>query len=198
MNEARLVAFTDGVMAIIITVMVLGFKAPDEATFAALWALRHAFAIYLASFFTLAVYWLNHHHLFAVVRHVSGTVLWANTLTLLAMSFYPFATEWLGRHELTALAPAVFYGVVNLLTNLAWAFLAWALVRDNAHRHEPATLLKRNQRKSAWTVLGNALAIGAAFIWPPLVIIIDMLFMAIWFIPDRHIERHLGRDHAKG
>lgn len=198
MTETRLVAFTDGIFAIIITIMILGFEPPKEATFMALWSLRHAFTVYLVSFFTLAVYWVNHHHLFAVVRHVSGAVLWANMLVLLASSFFPFATAWLGKNTLNAFVPAVFYGMVNLLTNLAWWCLTWLLVRDNKRLGEPATLLRRNQMKSGWTALGNFGAILTVFIWPPLVLIGDVLAMAAWVLPDRHIERHLGHRAMKG
>ncbi|WDF82292.1 TMEM175 family protein [Lacticaseibacillus pabuli] len=193
MNEDRLVAFTDGVIAIIITVMVLEFHAPHSASFGALWELRHEFIIYLASFLTLAVYWVNHHHLFSVVNHVSAPVLWANMLALLAMSFYPFATAWMGTHKLTALAPAVFYGVVNLFANSTWVLLTQTLIWDNHKQHEKSFLLRQSRNKAAWSVLANSVGIAGAFIWPPLVLIIDMLTIASWFIPDRRIERHLAQ-----
>ncbi len=193
MSESRLVAFTDGIIAIIITVMVLEFTAPDSPTFAALWALRHEFAIYLASYLTLAVYWMNHHHLFQVVNHVSTPVLWANMLHLLTLSFFPFATAWLGGNELTALVPAMFYGMVHLLSDLAYGLLVWTLIWDNKKRHEPVQLLAGGLRKTLISVTANIIAVFSVLAWPPLVIIIDVAIIAVWAIPDSKIERHVAK-----
>ena len=190
MKEDRLVAFTDGVIAIIITVMVLEFHAPRSASFGALWALRHEFIIYLASFLTLAIYWVNHHHLFSVVHRVTAPVLWANMLALLAMSLFPFATAWMGTHKLTALAPAVFYGGVTMFANASWVLLSWALAKDNEKHHEKSFLLRQSMKKAGWSVVVNAIGIVSALIWPPLVLIIDISNFAFWFVPDRRIERH--------
>lgn len=193
MSESRLVAFTDGVIAIIITVMVLEFQAPHAASFNALWAMRHDFAIYLVSYLQLAVYWVNHHHLFQVVDNVSSSILWANILALLVMSFYPFATAWMGENQLTALVPALFYGVVNLLANAAWWLLVQTLINDNRKQGHDTRLLLANRRKTMRSVAANVVGIGAAFIWPPLVIVVDVLTIASWALPDRRIERHLQR-----
>jgi uncharacterized membrane protein len=193
MSESRLVAFTDGVIAIIITVMVLEFQAPHEASFNALWAMRHDFAIYLVSYLQLAVYWVNHHHLFQVVDNVSSSILWANILALLVMSFYPFATAWMGENQLTALVPALFYGLVNLLANAAWLLLVQTLINDNRRQGHGAQLLIANRRKTARSVGANIFALATAFIWPPLVIIVDVLTIGAWALPDRRIERHLLR-----
>lgn len=197
MSESRLVAFTDGVVAIIITVMVLEFQAPHEASFTALWALRHDFAIYLVSYLTLAVYWVNHHHLFQVVDNVSTGILWANILALLVMSFYPFATAWMGQNKLTALVPALFYGVVNLCANAAWVLLVQALIHDNERHHQGTALLPANRRKTLLSVGANVVGIALAFVWPPLVIIVDGLTISAWALPDRRIERHLVRRKQK-
>jgi uncharacterized membrane protein len=193
MSESRLIAFTDGIIAIIITVMVLEFKTPQEATFAALWALRHAFAVYLFSYLALAVYWINHHHLFQVVTHVSTPVLWANMVYLLTLSFFPFATGWLGETELTALVPAMFYGLVNLLANLGYGLLVWTLIRDNKRTNEPVHLFAGNLRKTLISLGANIIAMASAFVWPPLVLIIDGLNIVVWSIPDRRIERHVRK-----
>lgn len=192
MGESRLVAFTDGIIAIIITVMVLEFKTPTADTFAALWALRSEFVIYLASYLILAVYWINHHHLFQIVKHVSTPILWANMLMLLMMSFYPFATAWLGARPSIAIVPAVFYGMVNMLTNGAYGLLVWTLVRDNRKRKAPVAILTRSLHKALISVGINVLAIGCGFIWAPLVVIIDVLIIAGWVLPDQAIERRVA------
>ncbi|WP_164847990.1 TMEM175 family protein [Lacticaseibacillus hulanensis] len=193
MSESRLVAFTDGIIAIIITVMVLEFHTPEQTSFAALWALRHEFAVYLFSYLTLAVYWINHHHLFQVVDHVDTPVLWSNMLYLLTLSFFPFATAWLGSTRLTALVPAMFYGFVNLLADLGYAGLVWTLIYGNKKTGEPVKLYTGNLRKTLISLAANVVAMGSAFIWPPLVLIIDGVNTAVWAIPDRRIERHVTR-----
>ncbi|WP_155286780.1 TMEM175 family protein [Lacticaseibacillus zhaodongensis] len=192
MSEKRMVAFTDGILAIIITVMVLEFKAPRADTFAALWSLRSEFIIYLASYLILAVYWINHHHLFQIVHHVSTPILWANMLMLLTMSFYPFATAWIGTHPLIALVPAAFYGFVNMLTNGAYALLVWTLICDNRKRKAPVAILRRGLNKTLITIGINVIAIGCGFLWAPSVVIIDVLTIAGWALPDQVLERHVA------
>ena len=98
MPKSRLEAFTDGVIAIIITIMVLDLHAPEAGSFAALWGMRSVFLIYLISFFTMAVYWNNHHHLFLLIKKINGRVLWANLAFLFAASLMPFATSWSARN----------------------------------------------------------------------------------------------------
>ncbi|KRM55862.1 TMEM175 family protein [Lacticaseibacillus sharpeae] len=197
MSESRLVAFTDGIIAIIITVMVLEFKTPSATSFAALWALRHEFAVYLFSYLALAVYWVNHHHLFQLVRHVSTPVLWANMIYLLTLSFFPFATAWLGSTRLTALVPAMFYGGVNLLANLGYGCLVWTLMRDNRKLREPVRLYAGSFRKNVFSVAANVVAMASAFVWPPLVLIIDGVNLIVWAVPDRRIERHVWQKQHK-
>lgn len=193
MSESRLVAFTDGIIAIILTVMVLELHTPDQPTLPAIWALRHEFAVYLFSYLTLAVYWINHHHLFQVVRHVSTPVLWANMVYLLPLSLFPFATAWLGDTELTMIVPAMFYALVNFIANLGYAVLVWTLIRANRKLNEPVHLYNANLRKTVISLATNVIAMISAFVWPPLVLIIDGINLLAWAIPDRRIERHVNK-----
>jgi uncharacterized membrane protein len=147
MSKHRVEAFTDGVIAIIITIMVLELQAPAGGNFADLWALRYRFLIYFVSFLTMAVYWNNHHHLFQVVSHVDGLVLWSNIAFLFASSLFPFATAWVGAHHLTSFAPEMFYGGVVLLADLAYYALVQCLLRVNTRSNAVQKVLGKGYYK---------------------------------------------------
>ncbi|KRN24866.1 TMEM175 family protein [Lacticaseibacillus camelliae] len=191
MPKNRLEAFTDGVIAIIITVMVLELHAPSSGTWAALWEMRGIFAIYFVSFFTLAVYWNNHHHLFLLVKRINGRVLWANILFLFAASFFPFATDWVGAAHVLARAPEMTYGIVVLATDVTYWLLIQTLIRADRHNAALRDLLGHGYYKPIVTIGGNVIAILAAFIWPTLTIIIDVLLLLLWVRPERRIEHHV-------
>ena len=189
MSTRRLEAFTDGVLAIIITILILGLKRPNGATFAALWDLRHLFWVYLVSFLTLAIYWNNHHHLFQASEVVSGRILWWNFLLLLFISFFPFTTDWVGDH-LDSRAPQITYGVVMLAADVVWVFLSRSLLREHG---EESTLHRSlvGSKKSAFSI--GIICVGLVIGWffPPAVIISCLISQAPWVVPDRRIEKHL-------
>lgn len=191
MSKNRVEAFTDGVIAIIITIMVLELRPPAGGGFADLWGLRFEFLIYLVSFLTLAVYWNNHHHLFQIVKHVDGAVLWGNIAFLFATSLFPFATAWVGEHHVGAHAPELFYGFVVLLSDVAYYVLVQCLMRVNTKSNAVTVLLGRGYYKPLISIGVNIVALGLGALWAPLTIIVDTLLLLMWVIPERRIENHL-------
>jgi uncharacterized membrane protein len=189
MGKGRLEAFSDGVIAIIITIMVLEFKRPDHASLAALAPLWPHIAIYALSFVYVGIYWSNHHHLFHAVRTVSGAILWANLHLLFWLSLLPFVTDWMGENHGAALAVAL-YGVVLLMNGLAYNILSHLLVKHEG----PDSVIARaigKDRKTLLSVLGYLAAIGLSVVLPPLSLGIYAAIALVWLIPDRRIERAL-------
>ena len=186
MTKERLEAFTDGVIAILITIMVLELKAPEGATLNALRPLLPLFLGYVLSFTYLGIYWTNHHHMLRVVERVNGKVLWANLLLLFWLSLVPFATWWMGETH-AASWPTAVYGVVLLLAAISYHILQNALVALQG----PDSLLAQATRRSAKERVSELCYISAiplAFVNPW---ISDALFVTvalIWIVPDRRIE----------
>ena len=145
MRKTRLEAFSDGVIAIIITIMVLEMKAPHHADWASSWELAPVFLGYVMSFVYVAIYWNNHHHLMHTVERVTGGVLWANLHLLFWLSLIPFATAWMDENRFEAL-PVALYGVVLLMCAVAWMILQRLIIR--VHGGEKATLARRLERTS--------------------------------------------------
>lgn len=187
MSKTRLEAFTDAVIAIVMTLLVLELHTPKSPTFSSLWQLRYSILIYLISFLSLAVYWNNHHHLLQAVRTVNGAALWANILLILFLSFLPFATSWVDEN-IMQIAPEVFYGIIVLLTNLSFGTLTYVLVRHNGPESAIAKAIGKNTKQKI-TLAVNAIAILLAFVFPPSVIILFALSMLLWVIPDKRIEK---------
>ncbi|MDR2587430.1 MAG: TMEM175 family protein, partial [Coriobacteriales bacterium] len=150
MSKSRLEAFTDGVIAIIITILVLGIDVPEEASFAALWEQRTQFLVYVVSFVILAIYWNNHHHLLQIAHRISGEVMWCNIILLLFLSLFPFTTAWVNTN-LFARTPELLYGGVMLLADVVWLVLAHALVRENGKDSAVSEAL-RDSRKSSISI----------------------------------------------
>lgn len=190
--KQRMEAFTDAIFAIIITVMVLELHPPTSGQFSALWGLRHAFAIYLASFLILAVYWNNHHHLFQIVRSIDGTVLWVNTIFILVVSLFPFATAWVGDNHVDSVAPEMLFGTVMFLMDAMFFVLVRALIHADGENPEIRKLVGKGYNKPYISMAGNIVAIFLAFIWPPLTVIVDTLLLVLWVMPERRIERHVS------
>lgn len=189
MDSGRLEAFSDGVLAIIITIMVLEMKAPEEATLEALVPIVPICLSYLVSFIYIGCYWNNHHHLFQITEQVDGKVLWANLNLLFWLSIIPFATSWIGENHIAAL-PAAFYGLVLLMSSFAFFFLQFRV----AQRHPQKELLQKNGIKSwknKYSLLLYLLGIILSFIssWLGILCYISVLIM--WFIPDKQIEHAL-------
>jgi len=194
MDTRRLEAFSDGVLAIIITIMVLELKAPHDASLAALWPLWPVFLSYVLSFVYIGIYWNNHHHMLHVTDRVNGTVLWANLHLLFWLSLVPFVTAWMGENSYSS-APTALYGVVLLMAAIAYFLLQWTILAEQG----PDSLLARavgGDMKGKLSPLIYLLAIGGAFIRPW---ISDALFVTaalIWLIPDSRIERAIREEGA--
>ncbi len=187
MSKGRLEAFSDGVIAILITIMVLELKIPHEADLTALRPLIPVFLSYVLSFIYLAIYWNNHHHLLQVVRHVNGTVLWANLHLLFWLSLLPFVTGWAGENLFAAL-PVAFYGAVLLLAAIAYFILTRALVACQGKDSPLAAALGRDF-KGKISVVMYAAAIPLAFVNTSLACLLYVLVALMWLIPDRRLEK---------
>jgi len=189
MSKGRLEAFSDGVLAIIITIMVLELREPHGSRLSDLGPLVPSLLSYLLSFVFLGIYWNNHHHLFQAVQHVGGPVLWANLHLLFWLSLVPFVTGWMGGNF--APWPVALYGVVLLLAGFAYFILSQTLKA----RHGPDSALRQalgRDVKGKVSVLIYAVAVPAAFLNTWLACGLYVLVALIWLIPDRRIERTLG------
>lgn len=194
MSKGRLEAFTDAVIAIILTILVLELNPPHSGSLASLWALRGRFGIYLVSFLTLIVYWNNHHHLFQLVNRIDWRVMWANSFFMLAISMFPFATSWVGEGHVDAFGPELIYGFVVFMSNVSYLLLVVTLRHVNVPTSE---LVKLYGHQHDWKAVGSIvmafIAMILALLWPPLTIILDLLMLLLWAIPDQRVERHLLR-----
>ena len=189
MGKNRLEAFSDGVLAIIITIMVLELRAPHTDSFDALRPLLPVFLAYVLSFLYVAIYWNNHHHLMHTVQHVSASILWANMHLLFWLSLIPFATAWMGENHFTA-TPAALYGFILLMAALAYWLLQHAIIRS----HGPDSVLAKAigaDVKGYGSMALYAIAIPMAFYMEFLAGIIYLLVALWWLVPDRRIERRL-------
>jgi len=183
-------AFTDGVIAVIITIMVLELKAPIEATWSALLINWPIFLSYILSFIYVGIYWNNHHHMMHLVKRVNGGVLWANLFFLFWLSLLPFATTWLSEvHEHGPLVPTVFYGFVLLMTAISWIPLSAILIRANDGADSELGRALNGNRKGARSIAIYAVAIAPAFYRPFIADALYAVVAAIWLVPDRRIER---------
>jgi len=191
MSKERLTAFSDGVIAIIITIMVLELKVPHETDWAALARVLPTFLSYVLSFAYVAIYWNNHHHLLYAAKRVNGTILWANTHLLFWLSLLPFATGWMGENHFEPLPVAV-YGAALLLPGLAYNVLQSAIVRANGDDRTLADALGRDIKGKISPLLCVA-GVGLAFIAPSAAIACYVVVALIWFVPDRRIERSHNR-----
>jgi uncharacterized membrane protein len=190
MSKGRLEAFSDGVMAIIITIMVLEMKAPHEASWEALRPVLPAFLSYVLSFIYVGIYWNNHHHLYHAVERVSGMALWGNLHVLFWLSLFPFVTAWMGETHFESW-PVVAYGVVLLMAAIAWEIQHRVLLRHHDRNSAYGRAMGRSNKE--WLSLAiYAAAIGLAFANSLVACALYALVAAIWFIPDRRIERELG------
>jgi len=186
-TKGRLEAFTDGVMAVIITIMVLELKAPEGADLAALQPLLPVFFTYLLSFVYLGIYWNNHHHMLHATDRINGAILWANLHLLFWLSLVPFTTGWMGENHFAAVPTAV-YGIVMLCAAVAYYILQTTIVSAQG----PSSKLARaigSDWKGKLSPLMYAAAIPLAFVNE---LIADALYIAvalIWLVPDRRIER---------
>ena len=190
MSKGRLEAFSDGVIAIIITIMVLELKVPHGATWADLRELLPVMVSYVLSFINVGIYWNNHHHLLQAVKQVDGRVLWANMHLLFWLSLMPFATAWMGENDFAAL-PTALYGGVLLLSAIAYTILVRVLLAVHGRDSTLATAIGSDVKGNISLVL-YLLAVPLAFFLPWLAGVLYVLVAIIWFVPDRRIEKTLG------
>jgi len=186
MHKARLEAFSDGVIAIIITIMVLELKVPHGDTFAVLWELRSVFLSYILSFVYVGIYWNNHHHMLQATHSVNGGILWANLHLLFWLSLVPFVSGWMGENHFTAL-PVALYGVVMLMCAVAYTILAYKLVKHNGKESLLAKAFGYDW-KGKLSMCIYAIAIGVSWLCPWVSFALYVVVACIWFIPDRRIE----------
>ncbi|HEX6966326.1 MAG TPA: TMEM175 family protein [Gemmatimonadaceae bacterium] len=187
MRPNRLEAFSDGVIAIIITIMVLELRVPHGTSAAALRPVLPVFLSYILSFVYLGIYWNNHHHMLAVTRRVNGAILWANLYLLFWLSLVPFVTAWMGENHFAAV-PTALYGVVLLLAGTAYLILQSTIVASQGPDSILATAIGRDVKGKISTVLYVA-AIPAAFVQPWISDALYVVVAVIWLVPDRRIMR---------
>lgn len=189
MGRGRLEAFSDGVIAIIITIMVLELKVPHSADFNALKPLLPVFLSYVLSFLYVGIYWNNHHHLFNMTQHVTGRILWANLHLLFWLSLIPFTTAWMGENHFEAV-PTALYGVVLLMAAFAYRLLEHSIASMQGDDSPLAAAIGRDIKGRLSPVL-YAFGIASAFAMPRIADAIYVLVALMWFLPDRRIERRL-------
>jgi uncharacterized membrane protein len=193
-NKGRLEAFSDGVIAIIITIMVLEMKVPHGADLASLRPVLPVFLSYILSFVNVGIYWNNHHPLLHATQLVTGRVLWANLLLLFWLSLFPFCTGWMGENHFAALPTAV-YGVVLLLAAYSYLVLQAAIVAADGPGSRVARAVGPDRKGLVSRILYLTGIVGA--FWRPWIgWALYVAVALIWFIPDRRIERVLARDQA--
>jgi uncharacterized membrane protein len=191
MSKGRMEAFSDGVLAIIITIMVLGMTAPHGTDLAALLPVVPNFLSYVLSFVFLGIYWNNHHHLLQAISRVDGRVLWANLHLLFWLSLIPFVTGWMGENQFAAW-PVALYGVVLLLAAVAYFILVRALIALHGRDSVLATAVGEDFKGKVSVVI-YAVAIPLAVVNSWVAFALYVLVAVIWLVPDRRIEKTLGR-----
>ncbi len=187
MGKGRLEAFSDGVIAIIITIMVLELKVPHGVRFDELRPLAPLLLAYAMSFVYVAIYWNNHHHMLHAVRRVDGAVMWANMHLLFWLSLVPFVAGWFGEFPREAV-PVAAYGVVLTMCGVAWMILQYTLVRLHGRDSEFAKAIG-SDRKGKLTQLVLVASLGATFISPLISVALYVVVAMIWLVPDRRFAR---------
>lgn len=197
MGKNRLEAFSDGVLAIIITIMVLEMKVPHGGeTLADLAQVMPVFLSYILSFIYVGIYWNNHHHLIHTVGHVSGSILWANLHLLFWLSLFPFATGWMGENHFAA-TPTALYGAILFLAAMAYLILQRTIIASHPGKSSLQQIVGFDWKGKA-SVMLYGLAICSALFWHPW--IAQLLYVVVammWLVPDRRIERNLERPNVE-
>jgi TMEM175 potassium channel family protein len=189
MTRARLEAFSDGVLAIIITIMVLEMKVPEGTDWAALRGVLPVFLSYVMSFVYLGIYWNNHHHMMHMTERVHGGILWANLHLLFWLSLVPFTTGWMGENH-AARVPTFLYGVNLLMAAIAYYILQSVIIRDQGPGSRLKTAIGNDWQGKASPLIYFA-ALPLAFVHPGIAIALYILVALIWIVPDPRIERHI-------
>ena len=189
MGKGRLEAFSDGVLAIIITIMVLEMKVPHSADLAALQPVFPVFLSYVLSFIYIGIYWNNHHHMLQTINHVNGRILWANIHLLFWLSLVPFASGWMGENHF-AMWPVALYGAVLLMNAIAYTILANSLIQLHGKDSTLAQAFGKDT-KGKLSILIYITGIALCFVDPHLGFMMYVVVAAIWFLPDKRIEKRL-------
>ena len=192
MNKTRLEAFSDGVIAIIITIMVLELKIPHGSDWQSLLNLAPKIISYIISFIYVAIYWNNHHHMLQTVKHVTGSILWANTHLLFWLTLVPFVTDWAGETHFAELPVAV-YSAIMLMAGVAYFILSKTIIRV----HGKDSLLSSaigNDLKGIISMVGYAIGVPVAFVYSKGTVLIIIAIAFLWLIPDRRIERKINEN----
>jgi uncharacterized membrane protein len=190
MNKGRLEAFSDGVIAILITIMVLELRVPHGTDLAALRPLLPIFLIYVLSFVNLGIYWNNHHHMLAATEGINGKILWANMHLLFWLSLVPFVTGWMGENNFASV-PTAIYGVVMLMAAVAYTILQRTILKHQGSNSRLATAVGKDV-KGKLSLLFYILAIPLAFVHQLISDGLYVLVALMWLIPDRRIESKLN------
>lgn len=185
-------AFSDGVLAIIITIMVLNLKVPDGITFRDIVGVLPQVGVYAMSFAYVGAYWNNHHHMLHAVTRVNGKILWANLLFLFVISLLPFSTDWFGRN-LFAPVPTFMYGIVLFLTAISFFILRQSII---THKESSQALkeIMANDKRGPFTAAIYIIALACAMYLPVLAVILYTALLILWFMPDRKLEKALYED----
>jgi uncharacterized membrane protein len=193
MDKGRVEAFSDGVLAIIITIMVLGLQVPQSVELSALVPLIPKFLSYILSFIIIGIYWTNHHHLWKPVEEVNGAILWANLHLLFWLSLIPFVTSWIGENHLDSI-PVALYGVVLWFSALAYYILVRTLM---AHHSEDSLLAEAvgQNPKGTRSIFIYTAAILLSFLSPWLATLLYVAVAVMWFMPDRRIEKVVEKNN---
>ncbi|MGX6979161.1 TMEM175 family protein [Vagococcus elongatus] len=187
MSTGRLEAFSDGVIAIVITILVLNLTPPKGDSLKDLLGIEHGVFIYLLSFSLVAIYWLNHHHLFQVAKKINSKVLWANIFFLFSLTLFPFSTAWISEH-LFSLFPQLLYGLVICLADCAFLLMVITLSKSN---EEP--IIKADFRKTVFSILLNIVALILGIVINPIMVcLVNLLMILLWISPNKKIEHFLG------
>lgn len=186
MNKNRLEAFSDGVLAIIITIMVLEFEIPETAKFEALLHLMPKFFSYVLSFIYIGIYWNNHHHMMSTVKQVDGKILWANLHLLFWLSLIPFTTAWAGETHFASL-PIMFYGIILFMSGFAYNIIQVLIIKNMGKDSTLSKAIGKAYKEKVGTFL-YILAIGLSYFEPIISIFIYIFVGIMWFIPDKRIE----------
>jgi len=190
MHKGRLEAFSDGVIAILITIMVLELKIPLQSSLAALLPLLPKFLSYTLSFIYLGIYWNNHHHLLQAAKEVNGSILWANLHLLFWLSLIPFVTGWMGENNFETM-PVVFYGVVLWLAGLAYYILVRTLIAHHGTNSVIAKAIGKDE-KGLRSLYIYTTAIALAFVWRWVAAALYVVVAIMWLVPDRRIEKNIS------
>lgn len=196
MDKKRLEAFSDAVIAIIMTIMVLELKVPQGTDWTSLQPVVPTFLAYVMSYVYLAIYWNNHHHMLHATDHIDGRIMWANQFLLFWLSLIPFTTAWMDESHFQMIPTAV-YGGVLLLASLAYALL-FRMIISHCDANQDLREAIGKDKKGRVSIILYALAVAAVFIHPLIALAIYVAVAVMWFIPDRRIETKLGHRDSHG